>query len=167
MLVAALLLVGLAGCGGGDGPEPAAARAELGSRPLVERTVEQLEADLETLRGRVVVVNFWASWCEPCKQEMPALQRVSEAYADAPVTVIGVDSGDVRSDAEAFLRQAGVTFPTVYDPKGPQGGIASRWQVTGLPQTWFVAKDGSRASRYASAISEEELRRRIDQLLAA
>ena len=163
-MLAAALLVGVAGCGGGG--EPEAQAAALGSAPLVDRTTAQFEEDLAALSGQVVVVNFWASWCEPCKREMPALQRVHEEYAEQPVTVIGVDSSDVRSDAEAFLDSAGVTFPTVYDPEGTQGGIASRWQVAALPQTWFLAKDGTRSSRYASEIDEDELRTRIEQLLA-
>src|SRR6266508_2763478 len=77
----------------------------LGSRPLVPRTPAQFEADLATLRGRVVVVNFWASWCRPCRDEMPALEKVSRAYADAgrPVTGVGVDASDVRSAANDFL----------------------------------------------------------------
>jgi cytochrome c biogenesis protein CcmG, thiol:disulfide interchange protein DsbE len=152
-----------AGCAGTD-QEPALVRA-LGSEPLVARTPEQFDVDLAGLRGRVVVVNFWASWCGPCRAEMPLLQRMSQAYADKPVTFVGVDASDGRPAAEAFLRQVGVGFPTVFDPKGVQSGIASRWSVTGLPQTWFLARDGSRSSRWASAIPEAELRARIDQLL--
>jgi cytochrome c biogenesis protein CcmG/thiol:disulfide interchange protein DsbE len=153
----------LAGCGADQ--RPAAPPAALGERPLTDRTAEQLDADLAGLRGRVVVLNFWASWCGPCKEEMPALQRVAADYAGRPVTIIGVDSSDVRSDAAAFLTRTRVTFPTAFDPKGLQGGIASRWSVTGLPQTWFLAPDGSRAGRHAGAIPEPELRRRIDELL--
>jgi thiol-disulfide isomerase/thioredoxin len=153
-----------AGCG--QRPAPPPGPPALGSAPLVGRTPEQFEADLRGLRGRVVVVNFWASWCEPCREEMPRLERVSRAYAGRPVTVIGVAASDARPAAEAFLRRVGVTFPTVFDPKGIQAGIASRWSVAGLPQTWFLAPDGSRSSRYASAIPEAELRARIDRLLA-
>jgi thiol-disulfide isomerase/thioredoxin len=160
-LLAVLALL-LAGCGS---EPPPAAPAALGSAPLIDRTAGQLDADLAGLHGRVVVLNFWASWCGPCKEEMPTIQRVAGDYAGRPVTVIGVDAGDVRSDAAAFLTRTGVTFPTVFDPKGLQGGIASQWSVTGLPQTWFLAPDGSRAGRHAGAIPEAELRRRIDELL--
>ena len=93
-----------------------------------------------------MVVNFWASWCVPCREEMPALEEVSQGYAEAgkPVTVIGVDASDVRSEAAKFLAEVGVTYPTVYDQQGLRGGVAASWSVTGLPQTWFVARDGSR-----------------------
>jgi cytochrome c biogenesis protein CcmG/thiol:disulfide interchange protein DsbE len=162
--VALAMIVCLAAGCAQDRPEPRP--AVLGSAPLADRTPEQFEADLRGLRGRVVVVNFWASWCEPCRTEMPMLERVSRDYARRPVTVVGVDAGDGRAAAEAFLRRAGVSFPTVFDPGGVQSGIASRWSVTGLPQTWFLAKDGSRSSRYAGAIPEAELRARVDELLA-
>jgi cytochrome c biogenesis protein CcmG/thiol:disulfide interchange protein DsbE len=158
----------LAGCSGGS-EEAADAPAEpLGSRPLVERTQPQFQRDLDGLRGRVVVVNFWASWCVPCREEMPALEQVSRGYAEAgkPVTVIGVDASDVRSEAARFLTEVGVTYPTVYDQQGLRGGVAASWSVTGLPQTWFVARDGSRAGRIGGRLTVEDLRARVDELLA-
>jgi cytochrome c biogenesis protein CcmG, thiol:disulfide interchange protein DsbE len=164
-----LACVVLAGCGGdrpGGGAE-GPADGPLGSRPLVARTPAQFEADLATLRGRVVVVNFWASWCGPCREEMPALQQVSRDYADdgRPVTFVGVDVSDQRAAANAFLTRAGVTYPTVFDGKGLSGGVATAWSVTALPQTWFVAPDGSRAGRIARPVTAAELRQRIDALL--
>src|SRR5215211_54568 len=118
MLLVCLALAACGGepAGGGDGATPQAAD-RLGSRPLLPRTPAQFEADLASLRGRVVVVNFWASWCRPCRDEMPALEQVSRAYAEAgkPVTVVGVDASDVRSAANDFLTTAGVTYPTVFD----------------------------------------------------
>jgi cytochrome c biogenesis protein CcmG, thiol:disulfide interchange protein DsbE len=159
----------LAGCSGGSEDPAAAPAAEpLGSRPLVERTQPQFQRDLDGLRGRVVVVNFWASWCVPCREEMPALEQVSRGYAEAgkPVTVIGVDASDVRSEAAKFLTEVGVTYPTVYDQQGLRGGVAASWSVTGLPQTWFVARDGSRAGRVGGRLSVEDLRARVDELLA-
>jgi thiol-disulfide isomerase/thioredoxin len=166
-----LACLALSACQGGE-PAPPASTAPgdtLGSRPLVQRTPAQFQDDLAGLKGRVVVVNFWASWCLPCRAEMPALQRVSRAYAEAgrPVTFVGVDSSDVRSAAGDFLARSGVTSPTVYDKDGISGGVATRWSVTSLPQTWLVARDGSRAARIPRPVTEAELRQRIDQLLAA
>jgi cytochrome c biogenesis protein CcmG, thiol:disulfide interchange protein DsbE len=163
--ILAIWLLVLAGCtrqepgAGADDARP------LGTEPLLERTPEQFEADLARLRGRVVVVNFWASWCEPCREEMPLLRRTAEAYATKPVTIVGVDASDRRADALAFLSRNQVGFPTVFDPRGLQDGIANRWAVTGLPQTWFLGPDGSRSGRFAGAIDEQELRRRVDALL--
>ena len=168
--VALVAVLGLAGCtGGGSGGTTATTRAEpLGTKPLVARTQSQFQADLDALRGRVVVVNFWASWCVPCREEMPALEQASKAYAEAgrPVTVIGVDASDVRSEAAKFLDEVGATYPTVYDQQGLRGGVAASWSVTALPQTWFVARDGSRAGRIAGRLQADDLRSRVDELLA-
>jgi cytochrome c biogenesis protein CcmG, thiol:disulfide interchange protein DsbE len=168
--VALAACLGLAGCGGGgpEGPTAITAAEPLGARPLVPRTQAQFQGDLDGLRGRVVVVNFWASWCVPCREEMPALEEVSQGYAEAgkPVTVIGVDASDVRSEAARFLAEVGVTYPTVYDQQGLRGGVAASWSVTGLPQTWFVARDGSRAGRIGGRVNVDDLRSRVDELLA-
>jgi cytochrome c biogenesis protein CcmG/thiol:disulfide interchange protein DsbE len=167
-----VLLAGLAlaACDGGGSASPPTTTApgRLGAEPLVARTAAQFEADLDALEGRVVVVNFWASWCLPCREEMPALEQVSRDYAEAgkPVTVLGVDASDVRSEAATFLGEVGVTYPTVYDQQGLRGGVAASWSVTGLPQTWFVARDGSRAGRIAGRATAADLRARIDELLA-
>jgi cytochrome c biogenesis protein CcmG, thiol:disulfide interchange protein DsbE len=167
-LVACLCLAGCGGGGSGAAKGGTAAPAEaLGVRPLVARNQSQFQGDLDGLRGRVVVVNFWASWCVPCRQEMPALEQVSRGYAEAgkPVTVIGVDASDVRGEAAKFLTRVGVTYPTVYDQQGLRGGVAASWSVTALPQTWFVARDGSRAGRIAGRLQVDDLRSRVDELL--
>jgi cytochrome c biogenesis protein CcmG/thiol:disulfide interchange protein DsbE len=168
--VALAVCLALAGCTGGgpDGPTAATTSERLGASPLVARNQKQFQADLDALRGRVVVVNFWASWCVPCREEMPAIEQASQAYAEAgrPVTVIGVDASDVRSEAARFLGEVGVTYPTVYDQQGLRGGVAASWSVTALPQTWFVARDGSRAGRIAGRLTVDKLRAKVDELLA-
>jgi thiol-disulfide isomerase/thioredoxin len=166
-----LLVVVLGACSGpsgkasGSGADNGAKAGAAGSPPLLERTPSQFQADLASLKGRVVIINFWASWCGPCKSEMPALEQVSQAYAGKPVTLIGVDSSDVRDHADQLLTNLKVTYPTVYDSKGIQGGIATAWSVASLPQTWFIAKDGTRSGRIPRPLSAAELRTRIDQLL--
>jgi thiol-disulfide isomerase/thioredoxin len=167
-LALAVALVASA-CGGANGKGEGAAPAvtKLGSAPLVDRTPAQFDRDVAALKGRVVVVNFWASWCAPCQQETPALERTAQSFAGKPVTFIGVDASDKRSDALGFLRKAGVTYPTVYDSKGIYGGIATHWQVASLPQTWLLAKDGARSLRIPRPVTQTELTARINQLLHA
>jgi thiol-disulfide isomerase/thioredoxin len=154
---------GAAGGGGSGASSP----PRLGSAPLLSRTPTQFQADLRALKGRVVVVNFWAEWCGPCKAEMPALEQVSREYAAKPVTFVGVDSSDVRDSASKLLTDLKVTYPTVYDKAGINGGIATSWSVASLPQTWFVARDGTRSGRIPRPLSVAELRSRIDQLLTS
>src|SRR6266540_4177080 len=167
LIVLALVLAACGGGGGGGGGSASASGAQIGSAPLVDRTPSRFQSDLAAYKGRVVVVNFWASWCGPCKAEMPALQQVSREYAGKPVTFIGVDSSDVRDSAGTLLADLKVTYPTVYDKAGINGGIATAWSVASLPQTWFIAKDGSRSGRIPRPLSAAELRNRIDQLLTA
>jgi thiol-disulfide isomerase/thioredoxin len=173
VVIPAVLGLVLAACGGGGGAgdgggaSGSASGGQIGSVPLVDRTSSRFQSDLAAYKGRVVVINFWASWCGPCKAEMPALQQVSKEYAGKPVTFIGVDSSDVRDSAGKLLADLKVTYPTVYDKAGINGGIATAWSVASLPQTWFIAKDGSRSGRIPRPLSAAELRSRIDQLLTA
>jgi thiol-disulfide isomerase/thioredoxin len=172
VVIPAVLSLALAACGGGRGGgggsgSGAASGARIGSAPLMDRSSSRFQSDLAAYKGKVVVINFWASWCGPCKAEMPALQQVSEEYAGKPVTFIGVDSSDVRDSAGKLLADLKVTYPTVYDKAGINGGIATAWSVASLPQTWFIAKDGSRSGRIPRPLSAAELRNRIDQLLTA
>jgi thiol-disulfide isomerase/thioredoxin len=169
-LLALCLAAGLAGCTAKQparGGQAAAAPAALGTQPLLERTPQQFDADLAKLDGRVVVVNFWASWCVPCRTELPSFQRVSRELAGRPVTFVGVDASDQRGAAAAMLRRSGVTYPTVYDRKGIYGGIASRWSVTALPQTWFLAKDGTRSLRVPRKMTAGELEAAVERLLGS
>jgi thiol-disulfide isomerase/thioredoxin len=171
VLIPAILSLVLSACaGGGDsggGSGSASSSGQIGSAPLVNLTSSRFQSDLAGYKGKVVVINFWASWCRPCKAEMPALQQVSTEYAGKPVTFIGVDSSDVRDSASRLLADLKVTYPTVYDKAGINGGIATAWSVASLPQTWFIAKDGSRSGRIPRPLSAAELRSRIDQLLTA
>jgi cytochrome c biogenesis protein CcmG, thiol:disulfide interchange protein DsbE len=98
--------------------------------------------ELSSLKGKVVVVNFWASWCEPCKSEAPRFQQAFERYGKR-VAFVGVDTADYSGDAGQFLSRYGVTYPNVRDPDrsvlGKYGGlpiprtfvISPSWQVTG------------------------------------
>ncbi|HYX44982.1 MAG TPA: TlpA disulfide reductase family protein [Acidimicrobiales bacterium] len=115
---------------------------------------------LEEFRGRPVVLNFWASWCVPCRNEMPALQEVSEEVQDR-IAFVGVNHQDSRDDAIAFLDETGVRFPAGYDP---EGGTATAYGLYGMPTTIFVSPDGRILERHRGEISKAELRREIKRL---
>jgi cytochrome c biogenesis protein CcmG/thiol:disulfide interchange protein DsbE len=93
---------------------------------------------LASLRGKVVVLNFWASDCVPCKQEMPRIEAASKRWAGKAV-VVGVDVEDGSSQARAFLRRYGATYPVIVDP---DGAMAGRYAVIGTPTTLFVDPRG-------------------------
>lgn len=94
---------------------------------------------LTDLKGRPIIVNFWASWCIPCKKEAPFLQRISEKYKSKGLVVLGVDAQDFRKDARRFIARFALTYPVVYDGKGSTLG---KWGVTGFPETFFVDRTG-------------------------
>lgn len=92
-----------------------------------------------SLKGKPVVVNFWASWCIPCKDEAPVLQKTYEQYKSQGLVVLGVDAQDFRADAKRFMKRYGLTYPVVYDGSGSTLG---KWGVTGFPETFFVNREG-------------------------
>jgi cytochrome c biogenesis protein CcmG/thiol:disulfide interchange protein DsbE len=94
---------------------------------------------LSSLRGKPVVLNFWASWCVPCKGEAKALEQAWVQYRRQGVVFLGVDYNDVAGDARTFIAAHGVTYPTVMD--GP-GAVADQYGLTGVPETYFIDRRG-------------------------
>jgi cytochrome c biogenesis protein CcmG, thiol:disulfide interchange protein DsbE len=95
---------------------------------------------LSSLRGRAVVLNFWASWCDPCKREAPTLERLWHRYRSRGVVFVGIDANDAASDARRFLRAHGITYPTVHDAHGLVA--ANSYNVANMPMTFFVDRTG-------------------------
>jgi cytochrome c biogenesis protein CcmG/thiol:disulfide interchange protein DsbE len=112
----------------------------------LERLDGSGELSLASLGGKTVVLNFWASWCGPCKDETPLLQRGWGRWKGKNVVFVGVDVKDFRGDARSFLSRFGVTYPNVYDGKG---SLVGRYGVTGFPETYFI--DGRGRVRYRIA----------------
>lgn len=95
--------------------------------------------DLASLRGKAIVLNFWASWCPPCKKEATRLEQEWRQYRSEGVVFVGVDYHDVTSDARTFLERHGVTYTTIRDGSG---AIGDRYGLTGVPETYFVNRQG-------------------------
>ena len=136
------LLVWKLAFGSGGGVADSLAKGEHPPAPAF--TLSRLDAaggdlSLESLKGKPVIVNFWASWCIPCKDEAPALQKTYQQYKGQGLVVLGIDAQDFRLDAKRFLRRFGVTYPVVYDGSGSTLG---KWGVTGFPETFFIDRRG-------------------------
>jgi Thiol-disulfide isomerase and thioredoxins len=120
---------------------------------LPDATLDEFEGMLVGLRGQPVVVNIWASWCAPCRTEMPMLQDAAEAFAGR-ATILGVASNDDPRAARAFLDEIGVTYPNVFDPSGE---IRVALELTAYPTTYVFGADGTIRARVAGGISEQRL----------
>lgn len=94
---------------------------------------------LADLRGRVVLVNFWAVWCPPCRKEMPSMGRLADRLAGKPFTILGVNVGETPEEIRAFLRQVPVNFPIVLDSEGAN---LKAWSVFAFPTSYVVDKKG-------------------------
>lgn len=114
---------------------------------------------LGELRGVPVVLNFWASWCDPCRIEAPVLREGSRSARAAGVAVVGVDMQDLRGDAREFVREHGLAFPHVRDPERRAG---QDWGVTGLPETFFLDARGRVVGHVVGALSSERMRAGIE-----
>src|SRR5512133_648433 len=135
-LALAALLVGCAGVRPPFRPPAIVGqRAEVASRDLAGRDVDVLASP-----ARARVVDFWASWCEPCREQLPGLDRLARAYGDRGLAVYGVAFDEDRTLVEAFLRATPVSFPVLWEKGG--GAIAGRFDVTRLPTTLVVDGDG-------------------------
>ena len=125
------------------------------------------EIKLSDLRGRVVVINFWASWCKPCEQEAAALQSVWEQYEDTDqVVFIGADYVDTPNEASIYLKKFGITYPNGPADAHPRFKLSQIFRIKGVPETYIVDPEGVlRYVKVGPFLSEDELAVLIEQLL--
>ncbi|MGD9168665.1 MAG: TlpA disulfide reductase family protein [Candidatus Thiodiazotropha sp.] len=100
---------------------------------------EGVNIKLSELRGQVVMINFWASWCGPCRQEMPLLEQLFERYQSLGFTLLGVNVDEDRTAGDKMLRDVPVSFPILYDERGK---VSQQYQVKAMPSTFMVDRDG-------------------------
>lgn len=118
---------------------------------------------LSDLRGKVVIINFWASWCPPCREEAAYLEQTWRKYKDQSVVFIGVDYVDTEKEALAYIAEFDITYIN-----GPDIGtrIAQAYNIQGVPETYYVARDGTLRGMHIGPLSSPILDKKIDELLA-
>ena len=148
----------------GAGDELAAGRSVEAPAFTLDRLDREGRLSMADLRGKAVVVNFWASWCVPCRDEAPVLQQTYQRYRSQGLVVLGIDVNDFKQDARRFMRRFGMTYPVVYDGKGSTVG---KWGVRGFPETFFVDRSGKLVGeRIEGAVDIERNRETFERGIA-
>jgi cytochrome c biogenesis protein CcmG, thiol:disulfide interchange protein DsbE len=182
VILFAALAIALAACGG-QSPAPTPASLDAGgatiaaeSRLLDQGSGKLVEGDLapdfsfvlpdgttqklSELRGKPVLINFWATWCLPCVEEMPAIQQAYDS-AGGELLVLAVNRNELPEAIARFAPKVGVSFPLIANIAGD---IGDRYSVTSLPVSYFINSDGTISAKHIGALSAETLQERLDTL---
>lgn len=108
---------------------------------------------LAAYRGKTVVLNFWASWCPPCREEAPVLRQFAARHAGGDEVLLGIDVWDTEADARAFLAEFGLSYPNALDV---DGRVAIEYGVAGVPETYVIGPDGRLLGKYTGPVKSVE-----------
>jgi peroxiredoxin len=165
------MMLVLSACYSGGGPKHnvdfSAGPAMLAGAPAVSFDVARVGGGSDSLaahRGKVVLMNFWATWCPPCKEEMPALERLYATDRGRGLVVLGIDQGESAATAGSFARSHGVTFPILLDEDEQ---YASSYRSVGLPTSVIVGRDGHVVRGIDGAQTLAQFQAAVGPLLAA
>jgi cytochrome c biogenesis protein CcmG/thiol:disulfide interchange protein DsbE len=135
-----------------EGPAPAFSAVTFDGEPI----------SLDGWRGNAVVVNFWASYCAPCRDEAPMLERLWQEYRDRGVVFVGINTDDIERNARAYMDEFGITYYNAPDVKGK---IEDDYRITGIPETFVINTEGEIVRHFLSTPRERELREEIERAL--
>ena len=162
--IGVLAVIGLLGYGLLTKGEEALAIGE----PLPDTELAMLDGEgtgsIGDYRGEWVLVNVWASWCDPCREESPALQRFYEEHRDQNFTVLGIDSRDVSSEGLAFVEEFGLTYPQLHDS---EGDVPDDYGMTGFPESFLIDPEGNVAVARSGPVTGAYLEEAIAPLIEA
>ena len=125
-------------------------------------TFEGAKISMEDLRGKPVIINFWASWCPPCRIEAPLLERTWRAYKNRGLIFLGINIQDRKEDALSYIREFDITFPNAPDPTGE---VTIDYGVSGLPVTFFISRKGEVVRRWVGAVEPGVLISSIEEIM--
>ena len=162
--IGVLAVIGLLGYGLLTKGEEALAIGE----PIPDTELAMLDGEgtgsIGDYRGKWVLVNVWASWCDPCREESPALQRFYEEHRDQNFTVLGIDSRDVSSEGLAFVEEFGLTYPQLHDS---EGDVPDDYGMTGFPESFLIDPEGNVAVARSGPVTGAYLEEAIAPLIEA
>lgn len=175
-IIPALALFALMGWGlarSGGNPGGLSVNSKLGEVPVINGpafsfaaiSLDGTEIDLLALRGKVVMIDFWSSWCPPCRAESPVLSQVYQEYKDKgePIEFIGIAIWDRDEDIRRFVDEFNLKYPIAVDPKGR---IAIGYGVAGIPEKFFIDSSGTLKKKLIGPMNAGALRSVLDEMLA-
>ncbi|HST63861.1 MAG TPA: TlpA disulfide reductase family protein [Mycobacteriales bacterium] len=151
----------------GLGRDPSVTSSPLVGKAAPDFTLAGLDGPavtLSALRGQVVVVNFWASWCTECHEEQAALDTTWQRYRDSGVVVLGIDFQDTTAGARDYVHQKGLSYPVVQDS---DSRTALAYGIRGIPETFLIDRTGQIVDRTIGLLNADALAGRIDGMLKA
>ncbi len=134
-----ILVLALESCEQGNGQSGDTADENSAEGFTLETVDGTSKISLSDFKGKPVVLNFWATWCGPCKEELPLFEKMWNKFKDEGVVFLGVDVMDNRKNASEFIKNAGITYTNLYDQPGE---VSSKYKVIALPATFFINKEG-------------------------
>ncbi len=143
-----------------SGPAPDFEVTMFDYAPMVMRSET---VSLESLRGKAIVINFWASYCVPCQQEAPMLERIWREYKEQGVVFLGINTEDPLKETLDYLARYGITYPNAPD-KGAR--MEHAYRITGIPETFVIDTHGQIVQHYLSAPNERDFRAAIERALS-
>ena len=165
VFIAVLGVIGLLGYGLLSKGEKALAVGDPAPDKELPSLDESGGGSLVDYRGRWVLINFWASWCEPCRSEAPALERFQRTHGGESFTVLGINLDDASDDARAFVREHGLSYPQLRDGDGRERRNA--YGMTGFPESFLVDPDGRIALIRRGPVNDEYLAEQVKPMLEA
>jgi peroxiredoxin len=146
------------GSGGGSSDDGPASRRSIPSRglPIADFELSTLTGEKVTLsqfRGQAVIINFWGTWCPPCRNEMPLFQTAYETH-QPDLVILAVNVNDAVGSVERYVEEMGLTFPILLDETGD---VRSQFQVRGFPTTYFVDRDGVLREQFIGELNQSQM----------
>jgi len=152
-IIPLLLILSVASCETSEDNSTGAQNGDAAKNFTLKSVEGENEISLEDYRGKPVVLNFWASWCGPCKEELPLFESTWQEYKDKGVVFLGVDVMDDKGNAAEFIETEGISYTNLHDPSGE---VSSKYGVVALPATFFIDKQGNIAYKnYGPLVGED------------
>lgn len=164
LVVLLLLAVSLAACGGTATSQPQAAGIDKGSVAVdfTLQTIDGAEVSPSQYRGSVVLINFWATWCPPCRAEIPDLEEAYQARKDDGLVVLGVSVEQTHESVVPFVESVGMTYPVLLDELGQ---VYRTYRAPGLPMSILLDEEGVIRVRHVGQLTRSQLDKYLAQLL--